>query len=274
MQIVMDKKAVKASFSKAAIHYDLFAELQREVGHQLLALSIPNINSMNKVLDLGCGTGYFSEILNKMQFATNSSFLNKSNQQTQLTCFDLSHQMLQQAANRQLLNCQYVEGDIDQLPFAKPLFDFVFSSLVLQWSQRLSLSLQQIKETLQTDATFAFSTLLDGSLIELKEAWRVVDNEKHINQFLTLDELKTSLKTTGFKQVKIKIQTHTQQYKDVVSVMKALKGIGANHVHESNKSRITGRSLLKKLEAGYAPYRDEMGLYPLSYQVCYVIIKQ
>ena len=255
----VNKKAIQASFSKAAISYDQFADLQREIGHHLLDLMPATIKQANNILDLGCGTGYFTGLLSELASPTN------------LTCFDLSPEMLKQAAQKKLTCCDYVAGDIDQLPFTTHQFELIFSNLVVQWSELLSACLAQVKQALTTNGVLCFSTLLNGSLIELQQAWQQVDNRSHVNDFLSEQQVTTALQQAGFKQFSLSTETRVKKYPDVISVMKALKGIGANHVHNGSHHRTTGRQLLKQLEKGYQLFIDQDGLYNLSYQVCYVI---
>ena len=255
----INKKAVQASFSKAAAHYDQFADLQRDIGHHLIDLMPNSIKQANTILDLGCGTGYFSALFNE------------TNESAQLTCFDLSPEMLKQTAERGMTRCQFVQGDIDVLPFTTRQFDLIFSNLVLQWSEQLVTCLEQVKKALNKQGQLCFSTLLNGSLIELQQAWKVVDRNSHINHFLTQESVRNALALSGFNNVRMTTETHVKKYADVIEVMKALKGIGANHVHDGQKNRTMGRQLLKQLEQGYQPYIDNDGLYNLSYQVCYVI---
>ena len=255
----INKKAVQASFSKAAAHYDQFADLQREVGHHLMGLIGEPIIQVNTILDLGCGTGYFSALFNEV------------NKAAQLTCFDLSAEMLKQTTERGVTRCQCVQGDIDVLPFMTRQFDLIFSNLVLQWSEHLTNCLIQIKKALNEQGQLCFSTLLNGSLIELQQAWKTVDTNKHINHFLTQEKIQEALQLSGFNRVRITTETHVKKYTNVIEVMKALKGIGANHVHDGQKNRTMGRQLIKQLEKGYQPFIDNDGLYNLSYQVCYVI---
>ena len=255
----INKKAVQASFSKAAVHYDQFADLQRDIGHHLIDLMPNSIKQANTILDLGCGTGYFSALFNE------------TNESAQLTCFDLSPEMLKQTAERGITRCQFLQGDIDVLPFTTRQFDLIFSNLVLQWSEQLVTCLEQVKKALNKQGQLCFSTLLNGSLIELQQAWKVVDRNSHINHFLTQENVRNALALSGFNNVRMTTETHVKKYADVIEVMKALKGIGANHVHDGKKNRTMGRQLLKQLEQGYQPYIDNDGLYNLSYQVCYVI---
>ena len=57
-----DKKAISESFSRAASTYDQHAEFQRQVGQHILE-RMPSDLTGKKVLDLGCGTGYFAKLL-------------------------------------------------------------------------------------------------------------------------------------------------------------------------------------------------------------------
>jgi malonyl-CoA O-methyltransferase len=255
----LNKKAIQTAFSKAAISYDQFADLQRDVGYHLMSLIPPAVKQTNAILDLGCGTGYFSAVFNQQ------------NNKASLTCFDLSPEMLKQTELRGLSSCQFIQGDIDLLPFTAQQFDLIYSNLVLQWSEDLSQCLLQTRKALNPQGRLCFSTLLNGSLNELQQAWKSVDNNIHINGFLTKEQVLQALQSSGFNQVSVTIETHVKKYTDVIEVMKALKGIGANHVHNGKNNRTMGRQLLKRLAQGYMPFIDDHGLYNLSYQVCYVI---
>jgi len=256
MAQTIDKQAVADSFSRAASHYDHFAQLQRDIGEQLL--SQVNVSSPTTVVDLGCGTGYFSEKLH--------AYFPKS----ELTCFDLSPAMLNQTKQRELNNAHFQQGDIDQLPFAENCVDVIYSNLVIQWSDDFWDCLQQIKNSLKVGAKAYLSTLLIGTLDELTQAWKSVDDNPHTNLFLSLKEIETCLKQIGFSDQKLKTETRILAYKNVVEVMRALKGIGANHVHGHQPTHLSGKKLLQQLEAGYQPFKNEQGLLNLTYQVCYI----
>jgi len=256
----IDKQAVAASFSKAACHYDQFAQLQRDIGEQLLQ-HVEHAN-VQTLVDLGCGTGYFSEKLA-------SRF-----KQASLTCFDLSTAMLAQTKQRQIRHAHYQQGDIDNLPFAENSLDVVYSNLVVQWSEDLQGCLTQIKHRLKAGGKAYLSTLLIGSLDELTQAWKQVDNHPHTNRFLGLASIQTMLNTLEVQETSIKTETRTLYYQNVLQVMRALKGIGANHVHSHQATQVTGKALLKQLETGYQPYINAQGLLPLTYHVCYIEIKK
>jgi len=252
----INKKAVASSFSKAAQRYDQFAQLQRDIGVQLL--SGVSRQDIKNILDLGCGTGYFSEKLRAIY------------PHCQITCLDLSAAMLAQVAKKQLPQLSCLQGDIDNLPFADNRFDLIFSNLVVQWSSDLGCCLKQLKQSLNPGGKLYFSTLLNGTLHELTQAWKTVDHHPHTNSFLALDTVKRQLEHCGFSKLSIKTETRVLHYENVLAVMRALKGIGANHVHGQQALTISGRQLIRLLEQGYAPFVDKQGQLNLTYQICYV----
>lgn len=258
----INKQAVAASFSKAATCYDEFAQFQRDVGHNLLNEVLKKSLQPYSILDLGCGTGYFTTYL-RAQFPIAS-----------ITCFDLSNAMLTQVKEREIKDVRCQLGDLDHLPFQNEEFDFIFSNLAIQWSNDICACLMQVKSSLKNNGEFHFSTLLDGTLLELTEAWKMVDNNAHTNTFLTRTQLQKAIKSTGFSSVELCVIPHVLYYSNVLELMRSLKGVGANHVHQGDQSKITGRATLKKLEIGYAPFINYQGLLPLTYQVCNVILNK
>ena len=158
-----DKSAIADAFGKAATTYDKHAEFQRDVGHRLLD-KLPSDLSGLKVLDLGCGTGYFSEQIVKRG--------------AEVVCADLSAGMLKAAEQRCGASVSlYQQADAEQLPFKDGCFDIVFSSLALQWCDDLSSPLKEMKRVVAVGGRVIFSTLLDGSLFELEKSWFHADQE-------------------------------------------------------------------------------------------------
>lgn len=262
MPQTIDKQAVANSFSKAASHYDQFAQLQRDIGEVLLSKLTQSCEMHDvpceRIVDLGCGTGYFSEKLNRQ-------FNNAS-----LTCFDLSEVMLEQTKLRQLSDVTFQLGDIDAISFAENSVDVIYSNLVVQWSNNLQNCLTQVHKCLKAGGRAYISTLINGTLHELTEAWKSVDNNPHTNHFLSLKDIQFTVEQSNFHAVNITTETRILHYDNVIEVIRALKGIGANHVHGHKKSHISGRQLLKKLQVGYLPFTDQQRRLNLTYQVCYI----
>ena len=253
------KTAIADAFGKAASTYDDHAAFQRDVGCRLLK-QLPLDLTGKRVLDLGCGTGYFSQVLQQRG--------------AKVTCVDLSNEMLLAAQSRcGNENMTYQQGDAEQLPFASNIFDYVFSSLALQWCHDLSVPLREMRRVTKKNGHLAFSTLLDGSLFELKRSWSKIDSYQHVNDFISANQVKVALAQSGCHSHRLDLPTITVWYDTAFSLMRDLKGIGASHV--SGRSHgLTSRKSLLRLEREYQTFKNHQGLLPATYQVCLGVINR
>jgi malonyl-CoA O-methyltransferase len=223
------------------------------VGNELLAL-LPADLSGQRVLDIGCGTGYFSYLL--------------AQRGAIVTAADLSANMLEQTKQR----CgnsvyRYCQADAEALPFDNEKFDIVFSSLALQWCNDLSIPLKELQRVSKKNGKVVFSTLMRGSLFELQKAWAEIDSYQHVNQFLTEKQIKIALEQAGSQNHQLDLRTVRLWYASAFGLMRDLKGIGATYVGERSPG-LTKKSTLALVEARYQQFRDEDDRLPATYQVC------
>ncbi|OAN18796.1 malonyl-[acyl-carrier protein] O-methyltransferase BioC [Photobacterium jeanii] len=257
-QSVADKAAIAAAFGRAAKRYDQSAEFQRIVGHRLMEKLPPMVSVGTRLLDLGCGTGYFSEQLAAKGY--------------QVCAADLSEQMLAQAAQRCGDKVSYQQADAEALPFADNSFDVAFSTLALQWCQDLSVPLAELRRVVKPGGYVLFTTLVENSLKELSYAWQQVDQYQHVNQFLSQKTVKLALAQAGGQIHTLEFPPIIMKYQTAVELMKDLKGIGATHLHNERKAGLASRQTLQALERAYDEFRDEKGQLPATYQVCFGVI--
>ena len=258
--VPIDKQAVASAFGKAAKNYDNAAAFQRKVGHLLLE-ELPHLHAVGshkKAIDIGCGTGYFSAELVKLGF--------------NVTAADLSSEMLVQAKQRCNSDCDYLLADAENLPLADNSYDIAFSSLALQWCDDLAVPLKELKRIVRPGGMIFFTTLVDGSLYELKDAWAQVDQHQHVNDFKTENEIKDALAQTGTQVDKLVFSPIVVHYPSALGLMKDLKGIGATHLQQKRKNVLLGRQTLSALEHAYDAHRDESHLLPATYQVCFGVL--
>ena len=117
----VNKQAVASAFSRAAGSYAA-AALQRDVGERLLGMG--SAHPGERLLDAGCGTGYFSRLWRERG--------------KQVTALDLAPGMLDVARQRQAAH-HYLLGDIERVPLPDAAMDICFSSFggaVVQRSAR------------------------------------------------------------------------------------------------------------------------------------------
>ncbi len=159
-------------FSNSARTYDQFAEPQRAIGENLISLASPWIADQRNAIDIGCGTGFMVESLNK-RFP-----------QLQLTGLDNAPGMIEICRKRFLNrenenreNIEFLIGNAESLLPNSP-WDIVISNSMLQWIDDLKSCFSDWKGGLSEDGKIIFSTLVKGSFYELEESYQHVKGEK------------------------------------------------------------------------------------------------
>ncbi|ORM67681.1 malonyl-ACP O-methyltransferase BioC [Pantoea rwandensis] len=251
MTLQVNKQAVAQAFGRAAQHYEQHAELQRQSGDALLALAPAGFGP--HLLDAGCGTGWYSRCWR--------------DRGRTLTALDLSDSMLA-AAREQHSAHHYLQGDIDDLPLADNSVDGVWSNLAVQWSSDLRLALQQFLRVTRPGGTVLFSTLLNGSLHEVHQAWSQLDSRQHANRFLSAAQVTSAAAGLALRSEQQMITLH---FSSALSAMRSLKGIGATHLHSGRGASVLTRKQLAQLEQHWP--QDEHG-YQLSYHLMYGVLSK
>lgn len=247
----VNKQAIAAAFGRAAQSYSRHDALQRQSADGLRTLLAEN--TFPSVLDAGCGPGS-----NSLAWRRSGSVV---------TAMDLSAPMLEEARRNRAAD-HYLQADIEAIPLADAKFSLVWSHLAVQWCASLPQALAELWRVAKPGGRVAFTTLLNGSLPELKQAWQAVDTQPHTNRFLSREEVNNAL--DGWRH-RCAIQTITLHFDDALSAMHSLKGIGATHLHAGRAARPLTRGQLQDLAQAW-PQRD--GKYPLSYQLFHGIIER
>lgn len=250
---------VARAFSAAAHSYDSEAVLQREVGHQLLELLPPKLQ-VDGWLDLGCGTGYFCRQL-QQRFAMASGI-----------GLDIAPGMLQQARALRP-GPDYLCGDAAAVPLSERSLDLVFSSLAFQWCQDFAAVLGEAERILRPGGVLAFTSLARGTLHELEQSWQAAGSCGRVNRFRTLNDYRQLCAASGLQILQLECRQHVQHYADVRAVTRHLRGIGAQHLQQSERPGLLGRSAYQRLLDSYERLRQPAGL-PVTWQVVYVVLRK
>ncbi|HEF4759719.1 TPA: malonyl-ACP O-methyltransferase BioC [Pseudomonas putida] len=254
-----DKRQVAASFSRAAESYDSVAELQRDVGSQLLN-RLPQGFVPQCWLDLGCGTGHFSRALGERFPAGHGLAL------------DIAEGMLNHA--RPLGGAtHFVAGDAERLPLRDSTCDLIFSSLAVQWCADFASVLSEAYRVLKPGGVFAFASLCVGTLFELRDSWRQVDGMVHVNRFREFATYQQLCAVSGLKAISLQTVPHVLFYPDVRSLTHELKALGAHNLNPGRPGGLTGRARILGLIEAYEQFRQAQGL-PATYQVVYAVMEK
>ncbi|MCH4810736.1 malonyl-ACP O-methyltransferase BioC [Vreelandella neptunia] len=200
---------VAHAFSRAAPSYDALASAQRQIGQRLWD-SLPN--SAYKVLDLGCGTGYWTQRLAERY------------PRTQVSGVDLAPGMLAQARQRYGESIHWQQGDAAAMPFGAHDFDLVFSNLAVQWCRDLGAVMHQLYRVLTLGGQAHITTLLPGTLEEIAYAWQ---RPEALLQTPDRASVERAIGKSGLTIARQAATVERFYYPDLKAVMASIKGVGA-----------------------------------------------
>ena len=97
-----------------------------------------------KLLDIGCGTGYLIDMLAK-------------NYEAEFTGLDLSPEMIKQANNKNIKNAKFVEGRSDEIPFEDNTFNIVTCSQSFHHYPDTDKAMQEARRVLKPGGLYILS---------------------------------------------------------------------------------------------------------------------
>lgn len=271
----IQKPLINAEFSKNAKLYDSVAKVQRKIADRLVSLTLlahfKEQTHELSILDAGCGTGYVGFSLCNALSAQKAP----ESKLPSVTALDLSKEMLEVARMRNIYEAYY-QGDIEALPFADSNFDLVLSSLAIQWCHEPQRAISELvrvaKSTFKSrdenekaaKPSVIISTLVEGSLHELISAFKTIDDEKHVIDFISESALSKIVEQYGGK---VTIYKEVMHFESLKSLFKSLKNIGATALKNRRKG-LLGRESYQKLEQFF----KNNGGYQLTYTVALIEI--
>ncbi|MEH3022031.1 MAG: malonyl-ACP O-methyltransferase BioC [Pseudomonas oryzihabitans] len=257
--VLPDKRLVALSFSRAAAHYDGAALLQRRVADGLLA-RLPPLDPQ-RWLDLGSGTGHCSRTLARRY------------PQAEGLALDLAPGMLRHAREQGAGARHYLTADAERLPLRESCCDLIVSSLALQWCPDLSAVLADAGRALRPGGVLAFSSLVEGTLDELRRSWARVDDQVHVNRFRRQAAYTEAAATSGLETLALEVEPERLHFPDLRALTQHLKAVGAHNLNQGRPQGLTGRQRLAAFTQAYERLREPAGL-PATYQVIHVLLRK
>lgn len=234
---------VAHAFSRAAPRYDELAKAQRQIGQRLWD-ALPD--DARHVLDVGCGTGYWTQRLAKRY------------PRAQITGLDLAPGMLEQARQRYGDSIDWQHGDAAAQPFNDGSFNLAFSNLAMQWCLDIGAVMDELYRILTPGGQAHITTLLPGTLEEIAFAWQRPDallqtpNQASVERTIVESGLTIAQQTATVERF---------YYADLPAVMASIKGVGAQ-LPRSHTHLI--RADIATAQARFETLRQSEGL-PVSY---------
>ncbi|NQY75929.1 MAG: methyltransferase domain-containing protein [Halomonas sp.] len=242
------QERVARAFSRAAPRYDTLASAQRDIGETLWQ-TLPE--SAQHVLDLGCGTGYWTQRLA-------SHYPNAT-----ITGLDLAPGMLAHAQAQYGDAIRWEQGDAAALPLSDASVDLVFSNLAIQWCPDIGAVMQELARVLAPGGQSRITTLLPGTLSEVATAWQ---RPEALLQMPDASTVEDAVALSGLTLVRSTTEQRQFYYPDLSAVMASIKGVGAQVTRPN--AQLTRRELAAA-QARFETLREPQGL-PVSYH-CFTL---
>ena len=262
-ELARRKQQVARSFSKAAQTYDSVASLQRDVAARLLDLlpSEAGSDGFGVGVDLGCGTGTQLTRLRTLQPGR---------------CWlggDIALGMLQHLRSHDpLAQGRLLALDAEYLPLADQSVELLFSNLALQWCEDLDGLFGEVARVLAPGGYLVFSTLLRGTLSELRRAWSSVDRHEHVNRFYSETHWSAAVRRSGLVSRAWQPELLRTSYAELSDLVHELRALGAHNVNQGRPRGLTGRQHWRALRQAYECNRDQNGTLPATWCLLYGVL--
>jgi malonyl-CoA O-methyltransferase len=256
---LLDRRAVRARFERAASSYAGASRLEAEIGVRMLERLEYVKVAPRRVLDAGSGPGREAKALARRYPGA------------QRIALDISLGMLRAAARRGVLGRlfggqapQAVCADFARLPFATASVGLVWSNMALHWAAEPLAALRELHRVLQTEGLLMLSTLGPDTLHELRAA----AGEARVHRFADMHDIGDMLVAAGFSAPVMDMERVTIVYPDGETLLGDLRASGQTCALAARPRGLAGRRFRAALTERLASQRRAAGL-PVTYEVVY-----
>lgn len=258
MQIAVHSKDIAQSFSAAASSYERWANLQRATARRLADL-LPQQGNVNSILDVGCGTGFLTQLL----FERFSDI--------PILGIDVAPGMVEVCRERwaHVRSMSFHVADAERFD-PKQSFDLITSSFCFQWFNARMQSVGRLAKMLNPGGMYAVAVPVAGSLIELTESYQSVCCEELPGlRYPSAEDYIDTLNEAGLKFLFAKEEIVQNIYQSGLEALRSFKGIGASFKHFRGYTPLSACKVQKVSRYYERHYAMADGNLPLTYRVLY-----
>lgn len=238
---MIDKQQVKFHFSKNASTYNQYANIQKEMKNNLIKFMLENNKhdiKIKNILEIGCGTGYLTHALNDLFPSAH------------ITAVDIAPGMIAEIKS-QFINkpVDFICGDIEEMQLNNT-YDLIISNATFQWFNHMSLTIEKLHNSLNTNGMLCFSTFGEYTFCELNECFNKAKQSLAIKEliysgqpFYSLNKLttlcKNVIKTTANDEEALVESKETFEYEyfdNCKDFFYSIKKAGANNSNKNNRN--------------------------------------
>lgn len=230
---MINKTQVCRHFGKMSTSYNDYAVVQKKMAHSLEQLVQRTGHAHHRILEIGCGTGFFTQKLAQLY------------PDAHIIATDISPDMLAVAKNNlsTFSNISYELQDGEHLTLLGK-FDLIISNAAFQWFHNYHQAFQQFYDRLQPGGHLLYATFGTDTFSELhtsfeaaRHALEITSPIHHGPTFISINSLTNIAQQIGF------ISTYSEDfYKEYFPTVKdfltSVKKVGANNATHSKNVTI------------------------------------
>lgn len=205
----MNKELIQTRFSKSLTSYNENAIIQKKMAEKLL--SFLSRKSCSKVLELGCGTGFLTKLLNeKIEFESYtaidivgecSKYISEINPEIEFINADIESYILENSSK----------------------YDLIISNAALQWISEFESVVNNLESKLVENGELLISTFGKENFKEIYQTTKIA-----------LDYYSDSELQEFFPNSQISSEKHVLEFDSPKDVLKHLKLTGVNAIQSKN----------------------------------------
>ena len=251
-----DQRQVRRNFGRAATTYEKHDALQQEVQTLLLDRLGFYLETPERVIDVGAGTG------------RGTALLRKRYPKAQVVAMDLALPMLRAAKKHVswLKPFQRVCAEATALPLPDHSVDVLHSNLCFQWIDDLPALFGECVRVLKPGGLLVYSTFGPDTLKELRAAWAQADEQPHVSRFLDMHDLGDAMINAGLRDPVLDVDRYTLTYSEPRMLLKELQGLGATNADRERERHLLGKRHYQRMLEAYETMRVD-GRIPATWEV-------
>jgi len=256
---------VKDNFDRYATSYDKNAVVQKVMADELFRILTKIDNNFKTILEIGCGTGYLSQILKK-----NLKY-------KKLILNDISNNMIDIVAKSiNDSDTSYITGNFEDTQI-NGRYSLVASNATFQWFTNLDKSFSKIHKILEDSGLLLFSIFVDGTFWELDNSFKLAYNDLNIPyqkmtlNFKSSNEVLDMLKKNKFEIVNFADREYKYYFNHPKDFLKEVRDIGAKVSH-NNQTKV---GIMRRMFEHYIKnYKDNQNKVVATYKVLYCVCRK
>lgn len=246
---MINKNLVKFRFKKSIGTYDSSAVIQKEMASKLVEKILEHCGTnFHKVFEFGVGTGFLSKnILSEIKFE--EYYANDIIEESEFCIKNIIN------------DAKFLPGDIEKIELNEK-FDLILSNAVMQWILDTDELLLKIKNNLEEEGYFAFTTFGEQNFKEIRETTGVS------LKYLKTETLKEKC-LQDFEIIHFEENIQTLCFDTPLDVLKHIKYSGTNGIKSLNWTVSKVRDFEKFYKESFSMGEKVM----LTYNPIFVVLK-